>query len=121
MVSNIDRAVLEAALEWHGLAFAAVVTSEDVGAYKPARAMFQQALVAIGRHADEVVHVGDSLTADVAGAHAAGLAAIWVNRKRRPVPAGLTAVGVVESLAGLAPLLAAPPWRDHAPDSTGRS
>jgi 2-haloacid dehalogenase len=36
LVSNIDRANLEAALSHHGLVFDHVVTSDDVKAYKPA-------------------------------------------------------------------------------------
>ncbi|QSB14720.1 HAD family hydrolase [Natronosporangium hydrolyticum] len=105
IVSNIDRDDLEAALEYHGLAFTAVVTSDDVRVYKPAPAMFQQALAALGLDGDHVVHVGDSLTADVAGAHAAGLAAIWVNRRGREAPPWLAARHIVESLTELGPML----------------
>jgi 2-haloacid dehalogenase len=108
LVSNIDRDDLEAALEYHGLTFTAVVTSDDARAYKPAPAMFARALEALDLAADDVVHVGDSLTADVAGAHAAGLAAIWVNRKGRVAPADSPAFDVVDSLAGLASMIHVP-------------
>ncbi len=104
VVSNIDRHDLEAALKYHRLTFSAVVTSEDARAYKPAPAMFRRALAALDMHPDDVVHIGDSLTADVAGAHAVGLSAIWVNRRGRKVPSGLAACRVVESLDELGSL-----------------
>lgn len=102
VVSNIDRADLEAVLDHHGLSFTALVTSEDVGAYKPSRQMFRRGLAMLGLGAGDVVHVGDSLTADVAGAHAAGIAAVWVNRRGRPVPDGFDATAVIGNLADLA-------------------
>jgi len=101
VLSNIDRADLEAALSYHGLSFAAVVTSEDVRAYKPAPQMFRRGLELLGLRADEVVHVGDSLTADIAGARAAGIAAIWVNRRGRPAPDGIDAAHMVAGLGDL--------------------
>jgi 2-haloacid dehalogenase len=88
VVSDADRDELLAVTAHHGLAFTAVVTSEDVGAYKPDRAMFARGLAALALAAHEVLHVGDSLTSDVAGAHAAGIRAVWVNRHGRPAPAG---------------------------------
>jgi 2-haloacid dehalogenase len=109
VVSNIDRADLEAVLAYHGLSFTAVVTSEDAGAYKPSPQIFRQALVMLGLRADEVLHVGDSLTADIAGARAAGIAAAWVNRRERPVPDGTGATAVIGNLADLAAQL--PPMR----------
>jgi 2-haloacid dehalogenase/putative hydrolase of the HAD superfamily len=105
VVSNIDRADLEAVLKHHGLSFTAAVTSEDVGAYKPSPQMFRRGLAMLGMRADEVLHVGDSLTADVAGAQSAGIAAIWVNRRGRPTPDGMHATDVIGSLADLTPRL----------------
>lgn len=101
VVSNVDRADLRALLAFHGLSFPAVVTSEDAGAYKPSPLMFQQALAALGLRADEVLHVGDSLTADVAGAQAAGITAVWVNRRGRAVPDGMDPAFVISDLTDL--------------------
>ncbi len=101
VVSNIDRADLEAALSYHGLSFAAVVTSEDVRAYKPAPRMFREGLTALGLRADEVLHVGDSLTADVEGARGLGMCAAWVNRRQRPVPGDMDPADVIGNLADL--------------------
>ncbi|RKR92163.1 2-haloacid dehalogenase/putative hydrolase of the HAD superfamily [Micromonospora pisi] len=105
VVSDVDRADLEAATALHGLTFTAVVTSEDVGAYKPDRAMFTRALDALGLGPDEVMHVGDSFGADVRGAHAAGIRAAWVNRRGRVAPDGTPVAYEVTDLAGLAALL----------------
>lgn len=105
VVSDADRATLEAAIALHGLSFAAVVTSEDVGAYKPAGSMFAAGLAALGLGAGEVLHVGDSLTCDVAGAHAAGIRAVWVNRLGRPAPPGAPIAHEVTSLLDVPALL----------------
>ena len=68
-----------------------VLVSEDVGAYKPDRRVFQRAVERFGLEPHEVLHVGDSDVDDVSGAKAAGLPVAWVNRagrRRRPdVPA----------------------------------
>jgi len=101
IVSNVDRADLEAVLAFHGLSFRAVVTSEDVAAYKPSPRIFQQALALLGLNADEVWHVGDSLSADVAGARAAGIGAVWVNRRGRPVPDGVDPAFAIGDLTDL--------------------
>jgi 2-haloalkanoic acid dehalogenase type II len=87
-VSNIDRADLDAALAHHGLGgcFAHLVTSQDARAYKPRPEMFTAALGLLGLGPHEVIHVGDSLTSDVAGAARLGMPVAWVNRQGRPAP-----------------------------------
>ena len=108
LVSNIDRADLVAALAHHGLArrFAHLVTSQDARAYKPRPEMFRTALALLGLGPDEVIHVGDSLSSDVAGAQRLGIPAAWVNRSRRPAPtAGPTPTYEISDLSQLLPLL----------------
>lgn len=61
--------------------FAVIVVSSEIGAGKPEAAIFQHALAALGVSAADAVMVGDSLERDVAGAHAAGVKAIWIDRK----------------------------------------
>ncbi len=46
---------------------------------KPADTMFCVALEAFGIAAHEMLHVGDSVTTDVAGAQRAGVGAVWFN------------------------------------------
>ncbi len=60
--------------------FDPIVISESVGVSKPDRSIFETAAGRMGRNAGDCIHVGDSLEGDVAGALAAGMRAIWVNR-----------------------------------------
>jgi 2-haloacid dehalogenase/putative hydrolase of the HAD superfamily len=105
VVSDVDRADLHAAVAHHGLAFTAVVTSEDVRAYKPDRAMFARALAALDLAADEVMHVGDSTSADVYGAHAAGIQAAWVNPRGHALPDDTPVAYEIADLTGLIEIL----------------
>jgi HAD superfamily hydrolase (TIGR01549 family) len=61
--------------------FDAVVISGEIGIAKPDVFPFDLALNKLKVEPDKVWHVGDSLTADVAGAKAAGLTAVWLNRR----------------------------------------
>lgn len=63
--------------------FDAIAISGETGVRKPAVAAFAQVLEKMSVDPNCVWHVGDSLTTDVAGAKAAGLAAIWLNRNGR--------------------------------------
>ena len=66
----------------------AVLISDEVGVAKPSPAIFDAALVAMGEpQRDRVTVVGDSLTADVAGAAAAGLRSVWYAPQQPPAPA----------------------------------
>ena len=61
-----------------------VLVSEEFGAWKPDPAIFREALRLAGAEAAEAVFVGDSAEHDIAGARAAGIRAVWVNRGGRP-------------------------------------
>ncbi len=63
--------------------FDAVVISGEVGIAKPDASVFNLALDKLAVERENVWHVGDSLTTDVAGAKAAGLTAVWLNRSGR--------------------------------------
>jgi 2-haloacid dehalogenase len=101
VVSDADHDGLHATITHHGLRFDAVVCSERVGAYKPAAAMFEAGLAALGLAAHEVLHVGDSLRSDVRGAHAAGIRAVWVNRRGLPLTERGPAAFVIADLSEL--------------------
>ena len=66
-------------LEHHGLLdyFEVLSISCDVGYMKPHAAIFQHALEALDVAPEDTMMVGDSLRADVAGAQALGLTAVW--------------------------------------------
>ena len=76
----------------------ALVVSEAVGVAKPDPAIFAHALAALDCDAADAVMVGDSWPADIVGARAAGIRAIWFNRARRPAPEASAAVCEVASL-----------------------
>lgn len=75
-----------------------VATSAEVGASKPAPQVFEEALALAGVGPDDALHVGDSLDADVAGAQAAGIDAVWLNRSGEAVPAGVQAIATLDQL-----------------------
>jgi putative hydrolase of the HAD superfamily len=80
-VSNWDYALPEV-LDRVGLLarLDGVVTSASVGARKPDIRVFEAALAAAGCGASEAIHVGDSAEEDVAGARAAGITALLLDR-----------------------------------------
>ena len=64
--------------------FGAVVISGEIGIAKPDPPVFGFALEKLGVEPQSVWHVGDSLKTDVAGAKAAGITAVWLNRHAVP-------------------------------------
>ena len=64
-----------------GDALDGVVTSAGSGSRKPDPVIFSQALELAGCGADEAVHVGDTAEEDVAGAEAAGIRALLLDRE----------------------------------------
>lgn len=93
IVSNIDRDDILQAIKFHALKPDEVFTSEDAKSYKPRKELFELALNSTGLSADQVVHIGDSLSSDVKGASSVGINTIWINRGGREIPEGVTAVG----------------------------
>jgi HAD superfamily hydrolase (TIGR01549 family) len=63
--------------------FDAVIISGEQGIAKPDPRIFQLALDTLGVEPTEAWHIGDNLAADVAGAHAACVTAVWLNRTGR--------------------------------------
>ena len=64
-------------------AFKAVLISGAFGAAKPDVRIFHRASALLNVEPDEMLHVGDNLEADVAGALGAGMTAVWLNREGR--------------------------------------
>jgi putative hydrolase of the HAD superfamily len=103
IVSNFDSRVRRI-LEGLGLAswFRSVTLSSEVGATKPARAIFARALERHGVDPTQAVHVGDSRVEDCEGARAAGLRAVLIDRGGRHTDRpGLVRVGTLAALPGL--------------------
>ncbi len=80
-VSNWDVSVLEV-LEYTGLAplLDGAVSSAAIGVAKPSPAVFEHALSLAGAQAADAIHVGDSPSEDVAGALAAGIEPVLIDR-----------------------------------------
>ena len=85
--------------------FEAIAVSGELGVRKPAPAIFDHALARLGVPASAAVHVGDDLEADVGGAKAAGMAAVWVSRDGGAHDGEPTADTTISTLAELLPLL----------------
>lgn len=80
-----------------------VVISGEFGAEKPDPAIFGEALRLGDVPAADALYVGDSSEHDVAGAHAAGLTAVWVNRNGEPwVGAGTPPDAEIRDIAEIA-------------------
>ncbi len=91
-------------LRYLGIAhfFEAIVISEDVGFTKPDRRIFELALERLGVSASQAVMIGDNWAADIEGAHAAGIATVWLNRNlETQALARLAGHNAVEKRAGI--------------------
>jgi putative hydrolase of the HAD superfamily len=97
--ADIDRVGL-------GHVFDFALTAIDVGAAKPAPAMFEAAIGYLGVAPGRIVHVGDDPENDVIGAARAGLRTVWVNRPGKDWPGGEPADAEIRTLEELEILLA---------------
>lgn len=105
VVSNIDRSDVEACIAHHRMTFDTLVTSDDARAYKPRPEMFRLGLASLGLRPNEVLHVGDSRRADVAGARALSIPVAWLDRRGRPDDGTLSADYVVQDLESLSQIV----------------
>jgi len=97
-LSNIDNASLASSCSKMAVKFDIVVTAERVGAYKPSPEHFDTALAdldAMGIARTRVLHVGQSLRADITPANKLGLKCVWINRPERLL--GLSGEGAAEA------------------------
>jgi FMN phosphatase YigB (HAD superfamily) len=63
-----------------------VITSEEVGAWKPETAAFLRGAAEAGFEARTTLYVGDSPIADVAGSKSAGMQAAWADLEGKAYP-----------------------------------
>ena len=89
--------------------FDPLVTSAGFGRVKPHSEIFAHVLEAWGAPAESVVMIGDTLRADIAGAHAVGMRSILVDIEPNPANATFTGsarpTARVEALGEIPPLL----------------
>lgn len=97
-LSNIDNASLASSCAKMSVTFYLVVTAELVGAYKPGPEHFDTALAdlaVMGITRSRVLHVGQSLRADITPANKLGMTCVWINRPERLL--GLSGEGAAEA------------------------
>ncbi len=102
IISNNNDELLEV-LRYHRLHrfFETVTYSQEVGAEKPDRRVFDLALTRAHCTPHEAVYVGNSWEADYLGARGVGMRAIWLNRLRVPPPAPCESVSELREVTAL--------------------
>jgi 2-haloacid dehalogenase len=106
IVSNVDRDLLAQTLGHLVAPFAALITAEEAGAYKPDPAPLRLAVARLGLPPEAILHAGFGWKYDLAPARAVGMRTCWVNRGAGAMPDGEPPDLVVGSLAELAEQLA---------------
>ena len=81
LLTNCDRDIIALTQRRLPASFDAVVTAEDVSAYKPSPAHFRLFQSTFGSSADAWIHVAQSYFHDITPTHELGIARIWVNRQ----------------------------------------
>jgi putative hydrolase of the HAD superfamily len=109
LVSNFDDSTTACdILMCHGIApqMTTTVISEGLGLRKPHPAVLRTACRGLDVAPGEALMVGDTFAEDVAGAHAAGIDAVWIDATGKGVPADATPPRfVVRALPELAAIL----------------
>jgi 2-haloacid dehalogenase len=81
LLTNCDRDLIAQTQRRLPASFDAVVTAEDVSAYKPNHAHFKLFQSTFGSSAEAWIHVAQSYFHDIRPAHELGIPRIWVNRQ----------------------------------------
>ncbi len=81
LLTNCDRDIIALTQRRLPAAFDAVVTAEDVSAYKPSPAHFHLFQSTFGSSAGAWIHVAQSYFHDIKPTHELGITRIWVNRQ----------------------------------------
>ncbi|MGD6810973.1 MAG: HAD family hydrolase [Candidatus Bathyarchaeia archaeon] len=85
--------------------FDTVVVSGEVNRRKPSPDIFKSTLETLGLSSSEAVFVGDTADADVAGAHAVGMKAVYIKRRFEQTLERFKPDAIIESLAELPSVL----------------
>lgn len=100
LLTNCDRDIIALTQRRLPASFDAVVTAEDVSAYKPDPAHFRLFQSTFGASADSWIHVAQSYYHDMRPTAELGISRIWVNRQGESSDPSL-ASAVIEGMAGL--------------------
>ena len=93
ILSNVDNESFARTNLRLGVTFDAIITAEDVGAYKPALANFEYMLDKLGGMGidkDDILHTAESLFHDHAPANRMELASCWIHRRHEQEGFGAT-------------------------------
>ncbi len=80
IISNVDDDLFAGTARALGVEFDAVVTSEQVGSYKPDLRSFEATSARTGVSREAWLHVAESLYHDIGPANRVGVASVWVDR-----------------------------------------
>ena len=97
ILSNVDNASFSASHAKLGVAFDAIYTAEDTGAYKPDRAGFDYMLARLGERGiarDKILHTAQSLFHDHGVAGRLGLSRCFIDRHAGGPGSGATPIPV---------------------------
>ncbi len=100
LLTNCDRDIIALTQRRLPAAFDAVVTAEDVSAYKPSPAHFLLFQSTFASSAAAWIHVAQSYFHDIQPAHKLGITRVWVNRQGEKDDPSL-ADAVISGLADL--------------------
>jgi len=100
LLTNCDRDIIALTQRRLPSSFDAVVTAEDVSAYKPNPAHFRLFQSTFGASADAWIHVAQSYFHDIKPTSELGITRIWVNRQGEKDDPSI-ADAVIGGLAGL--------------------
>jgi 2-haloacid dehalogenase len=100
LLTNCDRDIIALTQRRLPASFDAVVTAEDVAAYKPSHAHFLLFKSTFGASAEAWIHVAQSYFHDIRPTSELGIRRIWVNRQREKDDPSI-ADAVVSGLAEL--------------------
>src|SRR5438477_1008106 len=96
ILSNIDNDLFEGNARRLRARFFMVVTSQQVGSYKPSLANFHYMLERLGGPKERVLHVAQSLFHDISPAREVGLTSVWITRRHDRPGFGGTPPGQAE-------------------------
>ncbi len=86
IISNTDKSLIGETLKLLDIGFDMVITSEELGSYKPSPENFLEALRRFRQPADEIIHAAQSRFHDIIPARDLGISTAWINRYNEPVP-----------------------------------
>ena len=115
ILSNVDDDLFHSTQALLGVPFDWVITSEQLGSYKPSKQNFHYAVDAFGVEPGQHVHVAQSVYHDIAPAHSLGIKTVWVNRQGAAATPVIDAVPDLEvpDLRSLASLMPPAPGEDR--------